>query len=390
MQLSRRLSIVTCILAACCLVGLSACVEKAPVEAEPSDPVAEPAVADAPTPDEPPRVAERVLAPAPAPATEAATHEKLAVAPKPAAEAAPPPSARPKPDTKEPPSGKVSVGTSGNSEPRPFAEVKQEWVAYFEDAKKHYDFTEEQGVKAQAVFDQCLSRAEARVEKFEVAQKDAGGDVDENVKRRDFIRHNRAMQEMTDELMGRIDALVTFAQIQGALKQGYESPVAKKKPKPLVVGNPAPSWKLAATDGELLSLEGFEGKVVLMHFWASWCGYCKRAVPEIQKIHETFKDNPDVVVLGINCRERAGSKVKPSDFVKEKGLTYRQAFKGDTVANLYEVKGFPTMYIIGPDGKIIHYERGFKKNPAERLIPVIEQALKGRQAAGAQPAKKRT
>ena len=139
----------------------------------------------------------------------------------------------------------------------------------------------------------------------------------------------------------------------------------------LPLGSPAPNWTLQTPEGRSVSLESLRGKVVVMDFWATWCGPCKTAMPGVQKLHEKFKGRRPVAVYGITVRESGD----PAKYMKEKGYTYGLLLKGEQVARAYRVTGIPVFYVIGPDGRILYRQAGFDPDDEEKLVTVIEKAL---------------
>jgi thiol-disulfide isomerase/thioredoxin len=111
-------------------------------------------------------------------------------------------------------------------------------------------------------------------------------------------------------------------------------------------GSPAPLWTLETPEGESISLEGLRGKVVVMDFWATWCGPCRVVMPLLQELHETWGD--ELVIVGVNVWEQED----PAAFMAENGYTYQMVINGDDVASMYLVEGIPTFYVIAPDGTI--------------------------------------
>lgn len=150
----------------------------------------------------------------------------------------------------------------------------------------------------------------------------------------------------------------------------------------LAAGRPAPDWELKDFDGKTVRLKDLRGKVVLMDFWASWCGPCKMVMPGMQAIHEKFKDKP-VVICGVNCRERAETVLAAKQYVKDKKLTYTQLINGDDVAKAYHVRGIPCMYVIGPDGNIIYATSGYQPTHEQMFTKFIEETLKSMPSAAA-------
>jgi thiol-disulfide isomerase/thioredoxin len=149
--------------------------------------------------------------------------------------------------------------------------------------------------------------------------------------------------------------------------EGYED----DSPGLLQAGKPAPAWSLKTPDGKSVSLADLKGKVVLMDFWATWCGPCKKAMPGIQKLHEKYKDK-DVVVLGVNCWEKGGD---PATYMKEQNFTYGLLLGGDDVATQYRVKSIPSFFVIGRDGKIAFSQAGIDEKTETALPAAIDAAL---------------
>lgn len=131
------------------------------------------------------------------------------------------------------------------------------------------------------------------------------------------------------------------------------------------IGTMAPDWSLPDPSGKIHKLSDYRGKVVVMDFWATWCGPCRQAMPGVQKIHEAYKDK-GVVVFGINCWENADAP----KFMSDGGFTYGLLLKGDEAAGKYGVDGIPAIYVVGPDGKVLYGSIGFAGEE------VIEAAIK--------------
>ncbi len=149
---------------------------------------------------------------------------------------------------------------------------------------------------------------------------------------------------------------------------------ARRATAGLKVGSPAPDWTLTTQDGKKITLKSLRGNIVVLDFWASWCGPCKRAMPGIQKLHDTFKGKP-VKIFGVNCRERGGNQ-RALDYLKKAGFTYPQLLNGDSAANAYGVRGIPAFYVIGTDGKLLNTTRGFNPNMEAVMTRLIQDSLK--------------
>lgn len=149
--------------------------------------------------------------------------------------------------------------------------------------------------------------------------------------------------------------------------QAPEAPSLKFK-----AGDAAPAFELVDLSGATVSLASLQGKVVLLDFWATWCGPCKAAMPAIQKIHDDYKDK-GVAVLGINTWENKEDAAK--QYVGKKGFTYPCLLKGDDLAKAYGMTGIPTLVVIGKDGKIVEIEVGMAPGGDAGLRKAIDAAL---------------
>ena len=164
------------------------------------------------------------------------------------------------------------------------------------------------------------------------------------------------------------------------LKDGEPMPkgttVTRSEPRrnglAIQVGDKAPDFQLKALDGSDVTLASLKGKVVLLDFWATWCGPCKQVMPTIQKLADEFKDK-GVVVMGVNTFERGDGAAKK--YMDSKKYTYGCLLKGDELARAYGINAIPTLIIINKDGTIAKAEVGVSGNPEKDLRDAITQAL---------------
>jgi peroxiredoxin/tetratricopeptide (TPR) repeat protein len=123
----------------------------------------------------------------------------------------------------------------------------------------------------------------------------------------------------------------------------------------LAVTKKAPDFTLRNMDNQNVSLSDYRGKVVLLDFWATWCGPCRAELPLFQKLMGTFKDDPSVAFITIST-DITAEVVK--NFCKENKYTFPVLMdKGTTAA--YGVQGIPVLFVIDQDGKIRYKHVGF-------------------------------
>jgi thiol-disulfide isomerase/thioredoxin len=136
----------------------------------------------------------------------------------------------------------------------------------------------------------------------------------------------------------------------------------------LPVGESAPDWRLTDAEGKVHSLSEYRGKVVVMDFWATWCGPCEEVMPRMQKLYEKFKDQ-GVIVFGVNSWE----KEDPVELMKQKRYSYGLLLRGEEIAEAYKVTSLPAVYMIGADGRIIYCHEGMDD---QNLASLVEKYLK--------------
>jgi|SRR5688572_3811147 len=140
----------------------------------------------------------------------------------------------------------------------------------------------------------------------------------------------------------------------------------------LPVGTQAPTWELTAADGSAVSLADLKGKVVLLDFWATWCGPCRKAMPGIQSIRDKYPAEK-VAVFGISTDE--SEDADPGAFLKKLGFTYPTLLKGETISAAYKATALPTLYILDQDGAVVHAEKGYREGADAQFVEVIDKAL---------------
>lgn len=138
------------------------------------------------------------------------------------------------------------------------------------------------------------------------------------------------------------------------------------------VGQPAPDISLPGPDGKVRSLSSLKGKVVLLDFWASWCGPCRRANPHVVEVYNKYKGKGfDVFSVSL---DRQDGKEKWKQAIQQDGLVWDNhvsdlQFWNSAPAGVYGVRSIPHTFLIGRDGKIVAVNP--RNNLEQELLKVL-------------------
>jgi len=156
------------------------------------------------------------------------------------------------------------------------------------------------------------------------------------------------VENITAELEALVQADDADSQDKAAAEKMLKSlkATAELKSKPL-------DMKFTAVDGREVDLAKMRGKVVLIDFWATWCGPCVQELPNVLKAYKEFHQK-DFEIVGISLDS---DKVKLESFVKDKGMDWPQFFDGkgwkNEIATTYEIHSIPAMWLIDQKGMVV-------------------------------------
>ena len=118
-----------------------------------------------------------------------------------------------------------------------------------------------------------------------------------------------------------------------------------------VESDKAPNFKVELSDGKQVSLSDYKGKYLFLHFWATWCGPCRKELPELQQFYQSLSPSSNIQFLAICISD---TKKSMDSFMKKNKFTFPTALdeSGFLVAFPYDVQAIPVSIIINPEGKI--------------------------------------
>ncbi|MDD3839741.1 MAG: TlpA disulfide reductase family protein [Clostridia bacterium] len=131
----------------------------------------------------------------------------------------------------------------------------------------------------------------------------------------------------------------------------------------------APDFELTTLEGEVVKLSDYRGKVVMLNFWATWCGYCTVEMPEIQQAHEKYQQDLQVLAVNLTTSEKNGVQ-DVVDYIDKEGYTFTVPLDEQGVSTtMYGVRGIPVTYFIDKQGYVAFSHPGpMTKEQIEKYI----------------------
>jgi peroxiredoxin len=133
----------------------------------------------------------------------------------------------------------------------------------------------------------------------------------------------------------------------------------------------APDWQLKTLSGRAINLKEMKGHLVLIDFFYKGCSPCMRALPGMQALSEKYKSK-GLKVIGIDTKDK---KEELDNFPTERGITYTILSGDEKLARDYMVSGYPTVYLIDRNGKIVFTQAGYGKGSEEEIEEIIKRHL---------------
>ena len=132
------------------------------------------------------------------------------------------------------------------------------------------------------------------------------------------------------------------------------------------------SWQGGIAADTPVNITDYEGKVVVLDFWASWCVPCRRSFPWLNEMHARYGDD-GLVIIGVNLdQERPEAEAFLQEFPAQFQIYFDES---KALAKEYDVVAMPSSYLLGPDGEILERHYGFKVKKQEEYEAAIIAAL---------------
>ncbi|MDE0184791.1 MAG: redoxin domain-containing protein [Candidatus Poribacteria bacterium] len=139
------------------------------------------------------------------------------------------------------------------------------------------------------------------------------------------------------------------ARLYSAMHEWDKAAEFRLRAAELTLGRPAPDFTLKDINGEIVSLKDFRGKVVLLDFWATWCGPCIHELPNLKAVYDKHKDNPDFVLIGISWDDNDDTVAR---FVENNEMPWIHIRETEEIQEKFNVRGIPHYTVIDKNGMV--------------------------------------
>ena len=140
-----------------------------------------------------------------------------------------------------------------------------------------------------------------------------------------------------------------------------------------LTGQTAPDFALKSSSGQNLRLSEYRGDVVMINFWATWCGPCRQEMPLLEELHARY-ERVGFSLLGVNIDDDSG---KAMNMVTELGVTFPVLFDArKEVSKTYEVDAMPTTVILDREGTVRYIHHGYKPGYEVQYLDQIRSLLR--------------
>jgi thiol-disulfide isomerase/thioredoxin len=141
----------------------------------------------------------------------------------------------------------------------------------------------------------------------------------------------------------------------------------------LRTGAPAPEFQLKSNSGKPVSLASLKGQIVLVNFWASWCGPCRKEMPILEQLNRQYRGK-GVTLVGVNVEPDSAAA---ADWLKATPVSFPILFDVDSkVSKLYQVEGMPNTVILDRKGNVRYIHRGYRAGAENEYLDQIRALIR--------------
>lgn len=179
--------------------------------------------------------------------------------------------------------------------------------------------------------------------------------------------------------VGRWPYLLAIAVVGGVAAAAW---LARNRVQPVVSGYPAPDFEVVDADGYAVTLATYEGKVLLLNVWATWCAPCREEMPSMQRLYDNFSpDDFEIAAISIDAAEGGADAAgnpggDPLAFARDLGLTFPILLdpSGD-IQRTYRTSGVPESFLISGDGVIYKKVAGATAWDSDANVDLVRRLI---------------
>ena len=140
-----------------------------------------------------------------------------------------------------------------------------------------------------------------------------------------------------------------------------------------LTGKPAPDFALKSSTGENLRLSEYRGDVVMINFWATWCGPCRQEMPLLDQLYSRY-ERVGFNLLGVNIDDDSN---RAMDMIRELGVNFPVLFDArKEVSKLYDVDAMPVTVLVDREGNVRYVHQGYKPGYEEKYLDQVRSLLR--------------
>jgi peroxiredoxin len=141
----------------------------------------------------------------------------------------------------------------------------------------------------------------------------------------------------------------------------------------VAISDAAPDFTLKSLEGSNLRLDEYRGQVVLLNFWASWCGPCRQEMPLLDRLHHRYEDT-GFAVIGVNVE---GDAAPAQGIVDQTQVTFPILIDdGQKVSEMYNLQAMPSTVVIDRDGVVRYIHLGYKPGDEAKYVEVVKELIR--------------